>query len=209
MEHSKHKPNLPLPSTSRLASLNECVYSIAMTLLVLNVKIPDIPKGEAAQILPGIIFGLLIRLHDYLISFMVLGSFWIASHQQLNYIQHVNRPYLWINLITLMFITLIPLSASLVGDYGGQQFSVLFFNSHLLIINLFFWLNRCYAKKNRMLKPEFDSQWVHHVNETDSLLNFGLIVWSSLWAFFDPHWAKLPFLLVPLTPILARRIAKL
>jgi uncharacterized membrane protein len=208
MDNSK-KNNLSLPSTSRLESLNECVYSIAMTLLVLNIKVPDVPKAAAAQILPAMSLGLLIRLHDYLISFLVLGSFWIVSHQQLNYIRHVNRPFLWINLITLMFVTLIPLSASLVGDYGDQQFSVLFFDTHLLIINLLFWLNRYYAKIKQMLKPEIDSKWVLRVSDIDSLLNFVLIFWSIFWSFFDPHWCKLPFLLLPLTPMLARRLAKL
>ncbi len=164
-----------------------------MTLLVLNVKLPNIPSTEAAQILPSLIFGMLNRLHDYLISFLVLGSFWISSHQQLHHIRHVNRPLLWINLIILMFVTLIPFSASLIGDYGRQQIAVLFFDTHLLIINLLFCFNRYYARTNDLLKFDHDLDWVMKIGSIDGLLNFILILCSIFWSFLIPTGASYRF----------------
>ncbi|BAY50297.1 hypothetical protein SAMD00079811_79260 (plasmid) [Scytonema sp. HK-05] len=209
MHTSNPKPNPLLPSTRRLEALSDCVYSIAMTLLVLNVKLPNIPAAKVAHVLPEAILGLISRLHDYLVSFLVLGSLWLISHQQFHYIRNVNRTLLWINLLILMFITLIPFSASLVGDYGDQQISVLFFDGHLLVLNLLFLLNRYYAINRKFLEPAIDPVWRKRIGNQESLLNFALIAWSIVWSFFSPRWSQLPFLLMPFTPIFARNLVKI
>ncbi|BAY28053.1 DUF1211 domain-containing protein [Calothrix sp. FACHB-156] len=209
MHTSNSQPNSLLPSTRRLEALSDCVYSIAMTLLVLNVKLPDIPAAKVADILPAVILGLSSRLHDYLVSFLVLGSLWLISHQQFHYIRNVNRTLLWINLIILMFITLIPFSASLVADYGEQQISVLFFDGHLLLLNLLFLLNRYYAINRKFIEPGINPLWRKRIGNKESLLNFALIAWSIIWSFFSPRWSQLPFLLLPFTPILAKKLVKM
>ncbi|MBD2681312.1 MULTISPECIES: TMEM175 family protein [Nostoc] len=206
MQTSNTKSNSLLPSSRRLEALSDCVYSIAMTLLVLNVKLPNIPAAKVAYILPEFILGLTSRLHDYLVSFLVLGSLWLVSHQQFHYIRHVNRTLLWINLLILMFITLIPFSASLVGEYSNQQISVLFFDGHLLVLNLLFLINRYYAINHKFLETGIDPAWRKRIGNAESLINFGLISWSIVWSFFSPQWSQLPFFMMPFTPIFAKKL---
>ena len=100
--------------TDRLETLADGVFAIAMTILVFEITVPDLATGELDQ-LGSKLLALWPKLLAYVISFIVLGIFWIGHHNQFAFIRRANRTFLWLNIVFLMLIAFIPFSAALLG----------------------------------------------------------------------------------------------
>ena len=91
---------------NRIAALSDGIFAIAMTILVLNISIPD--KETVNQI--GLFNALLnqgVEFYTFLLSFVLLGIFWGIQHKQMNIIQKTDSTFIWLNILLLMFICLI------------------------------------------------------------------------------------------------------
>lgn len=73
------------------------------------------------------------RFSTYTLSFIVLGTFWIGNHLLFHFVRKVNRDPLWLNLLFLMFITLLPFSIIYSPHTPIFRFQLLFMESMLLI----------------------------------------------------------------------------
>ena len=113
-----------LLKVSRLEGLTDGIFAIAMTILVLDLKLPG-----SATFLTSAIY---IRLAVYVGSFIILGTLWVAMNFQLGLIERLNRPYLWTNILYLMVICVVPFSASLVAAFPNHPGSISFFAVNLL-----------------------------------------------------------------------------
>jgi uncharacterized membrane protein len=106
-------------SPNRIASLSDGIFAIAMTILVLNITIPD--KELVANI--GLLAALVEQLQEfytYFISFFLLSIFWRIQIKQMSVIEKTNSTSIWLNIQMLMFICLIPFSASLMSTYESR-----------------------------------------------------------------------------------------
>src|SRR5207247_1668547 len=98
--------------------LADGLFSIAMTLLALNIAVPVIAPGEnASALLPGRLLNLFPAIALYAVSFVVLGIYWVAHHGQFRVIDAADRPFLWINILFMMPVTGIVMSALLPPFY--------------------------------------------------------------------------------------------
>src|SRR5215472_17447501 len=89
---------------SRVASLSDGIFSVALTLLVLDLRLPEPATGTLAAMLAA----LRPALWSYALTFAVVGAFWIAHHRMLRHIVGYTRALLWINLVFLALITVVP-----------------------------------------------------------------------------------------------------
>ena len=102
----------PLP-TSRLATLTDGVFAIAMTLLSLDVVAEAANVTDAESLLND----LGPKLFAYALSFVILGLLWNGQHVAFHYTQRTDRAHLWLGIIFLLFIALIPFPATLLGEW--------------------------------------------------------------------------------------------
>lgn len=123
-------------TTGRLLALSDGVYAIAMTLLVLSIDIPDLPRDATASDLSAALIDLLPKFYAFVLSFLLLGAFWMVHHRQFHRIRYVTGPLLWINILALLFVALLPLSTDLVGEYGHQTLASVVFDVNLLCIGV-------------------------------------------------------------------------
>ncbi len=184
-------------STKRVEALTDGVFAIAMTLLVLNLEIPTMPKGAAAQVLPKLVLGLWPNFFNYALSFILLAIFWIVHHRQFRYIKFIDHKLLWINILGLMFIALIPFSTSLIAEHGDVQVAALFFECNLLAIGSIFYMHWSYATgKRHLIDPNLSAQTIllnkkrNLVTPTISLVCIGL-------SFLTPDWSEVPYFAIP------------
>lgn len=143
--------------TDRIKALTDGVFGIAMTLLVLDVK-ESAGQGQAfwEQFRP-----ILDKLFPYIISFLILGIYWTGHHSQFYFIKHTTRMHLWLNIILLLFVALIPFSASLLSEKKLSQFSVFVYGSNLIAVLLAFYAQWWYATHNhRLIDPKLDNRIV-------------------------------------------------
>ena len=138
-------------SKSRVEFLIDGVFAIVMTLLVLEIAVPQLSHSEAQLELPRRLLEMWPLLLSYVTSFMILGFFWITHEDMLHYIKRANRVFLWVTIFYLMFVAFVPFSTSLIGEYGDQQISVIIYGINVIIAG--FWINVqwWYATKDRHL----------------------------------------------------------
>ena len=128
-------------SKKRVELLTDGIFAVVMTLLVLDISVPQISSSHDAidsaavgtKLLNGL-FDLWPKLFSFGISYILLAIFWLAHHRQFYYIKHVNRTLIWINFIFLMATCLLPFSASLLGEYSQQQVSIFVFGANSIMI---------------------------------------------------------------------------
>lgn len=138
-------------SKSRIETLTDGVFAIVMTILVLEITVPQISHSETAIELPKQLLKLWPVIQSYGTSFIILGFFWIAHDYQFHYVKRANRTFLWITIFYLMFIAFVPFSTSLIGEYGDQQISVIIYAVNISIIGFWEYIRWKYATKDHQL----------------------------------------------------------
>jgi uncharacterized membrane protein len=138
-------------SRDRIITLTDAVLAIVMTLLVLEIVVPELSRSEAATELPKRLLGLFPDVWSYATSFIILGFFWIGHDDQFHYIKRVNRTLLWLTIFYLMFIAFIPFSTALIGEYGDQQISVIIYGINIIIVVVWAYLQWKYVTKEHRL----------------------------------------------------------
>lgn len=120
----------------RTMNFSDAVFAIALTLLALEIRVPEIPAGSVATLLPAKLVELLPKFYSFLLSFWIVGLYWLAHHHTLRYISGYDRRLLLINLLFLMWIVVLPFSSSLLGEYANQQIVVIIYALNLALIGL-------------------------------------------------------------------------
>ncbi len=119
-------------SIERLTALSDGVFAVAMTLLVLDLRVPVSAAGSAASNhgLAEALLRLGPSFAAYLLSFTMLGTFWLAQHTLLGILGGCDRTLTWISLGFLFVVSLLPFSAALLAH-----------NVHLDLAVGVYWLN--------------------------------------------------------------------
>jgi uncharacterized membrane protein len=122
--HAPHESGVDQSrEVARIAAFSDGVFAIAITLLALQIQVPAGSAGtvhvahELADLWPNFL--------SFLISFFVIGSYWVAHHRLFAVIERYDRRLIWLNLLTLLFIVLMPFATSLVGEHGDQPAAVI------------------------------------------------------------------------------------
>src|SRR5215831_18223330 len=117
----------------RLNALSDGVFAIALTLLVLDIRVPD---NTLAGDLSTVLVGLAPKLVIYLISFIVIGGAWGSHQRMLSQIKRGDGLLVWFNLLSLLFVTLVPASAVLLGRFPGELIAIACFAADVILIQL-------------------------------------------------------------------------
>jgi uncharacterized membrane protein len=104
-------------SLERLAALSDGIFAVAMTLLVLDLRLPTAAQAHSERDLLMALAALGPQWVTYGMSFLTLGIFWAGQQTQLNHIGEGTRDLTWIHLGFLFAITLMPLSTRLLAEF--------------------------------------------------------------------------------------------
>jgi uncharacterized membrane protein len=100
---------------SRLESFSDGVFSIAATLLVLQLHVPTQEEGDFGRAL----LSQWPTYASYAVSFMTIGIIWVNHHTLFANVTQVDRPLLLMNLLLLLSVSTIPFPTALLGRYIG------------------------------------------------------------------------------------------
>jgi len=138
----------------RIEALSDGVFAIALTLLVLDIRVPirEHVNSEKDLIIE---FGKLMpRLLTYLLSFMTLGIFWTAHSSQFYFIEKSDRNFNWINLAFLLFVTITPFTTAFLSEYIEYRFAVGIYWLNLFLIGIMLIRVLEYADKHNFINTE-------------------------------------------------------
>jgi uncharacterized membrane protein len=155
-----HASTERLVELSRLHGLSDGVFAFALTLLVLDIRVSE---ESLAGELPARLLGLAPRLLVYLVSFVVIGGAWAAHQRMLGQIQRGDGLLVWFNLLSLLFVTLLPASAALLGRFHQIPLAIAVFAADVVLIQLTsLWLWR-HAGKHGLIDPSLDPRVVQGI----------------------------------------------
>jgi uncharacterized membrane protein len=145
---------------TRLDQLADGIFAIVMTVLVFEVRLPLLPPVLDNAALWLELTKLLPVLLSYILSFSLLFTYWRAHHFFISvYAKNIDSMLTNINALFFMLISLIPFSASLLGQYNHNELSVILFGTHIILIGLtLYWLRRYVIYSPHITNPEIS----HH-----------------------------------------------
>ncbi len=161
MNASTQKQFVAFLSTHRLAALTDGVFAIVMTLLVLEISIPEIVPSLAHTELPHRLIELWPQVLSYIISFIILGLFWYLHHMAFHHIKRSDSGLIWLNIVFLMFIALIPFSTALFGSFAKEQLPLIIYISNIIVASIMRLLIWTYATgKHRLVDKDISPRLV-------------------------------------------------
>lgn len=145
----------------RLVFFSDAVIAIAITLLAIEIRLPALPEG--APLAPAL-WALWPRYLSFGISFIVIGTYWIAHHNMFEYIDRYTPTLLWLNLLFLMCIAFTPFPTAVVGEYGTTAGAQIFYAGSVVVtggVKLILWAYA--ARERRLLEGEITAAQIRAV----------------------------------------------
>src|SRR5438477_1525847 len=108
--HNEHKKEFQL---ERLILFSDAVFAIAITLLAIEIKVPELPEGKITEVM--LIQELakeVPKLMGFLVSFFIIGLYWTVHHRMFGFVVNYTPRLLWLNLIFLLSIVLMPFTTA-------------------------------------------------------------------------------------------------
>jgi uncharacterized membrane protein len=138
----------------RIVNLSDGVFAIAITLLVLDIRVPDIPENMVPSQLPGALLSLWPKYLGYILSFVGISAFWLIHHSIFRPIRSYDRILLYLNFLFLMVVAFVPFPTSLLGEYGDHQLPVAIYAATLAVGRLLLTAIHWYSTRNDRLLGE-------------------------------------------------------
>ena len=193
--------------TDRLLALSDGVIAIAITLLVLEITVPEIPPGVSAETLRTLVAEQWNEFVGYVLSFLVIGLYWTLHRRIFVFIEAHDRGILWLNLLFLLFVAFVPYGTSVFSTYP-TRLGVSVLAAVLALTGLSLALLWMYASRNRLLQEGLTSRVVT-IQATRYLVSPLVFLLSIVVAAFDSTVAVLTWgLLLPINAILNSRLVE-
>ena len=206
----RHYNELAGRRLDRIAALSDGVFAIAMTLIVLEIRVPDAGPVRSEQDLWSALLTLGPRLVTYLLSFLTLGIFWSAQQTELNLFATADRDLSWLQLAFLATVALMPFSTSLLADFITFRLALVAYWANIFLLGVIVYLALIYAEGHGLLNKDTTPKMTSVIKRR-IIAAQGLYAFGALLCFVNPLWSivfivvvQLNFAIAPKIPILSR-----
>lgn len=199
-ERSKHEVEF-----GRIVAFSDGVLAIAITLLVLNLNVPQVSSDDAGALAEGLV-DLLPHVFAYALSFAVIGRYWIIHHRFFGNLDGFDGRLMTANLLYLSLIVLVPFSSDLLGTYGENSTAVMAYAAIIGLAAVVNWLMIRYALGEDLIRADARAA----TEPFGSAAAFGVagaFLVSIPVALLSPLAAQLTWLLAVLSVRRQRRVA--
>jgi uncharacterized membrane protein len=193
-------------SSERVVFFSDAVFAIAMTLLVLEIKIPELPEDQVGT--PAFREALLEQiphLFGYGLSFLFIAIIWMSHHNIWKFITSITSGLMWLNVLLLLVVAFMPVPTALIALYGPESrippIAYALSAASLGLLNLAIWT---YAHRRGLLstdvEPDLYVMVRRHLWLSPAVFLASAVVavfsplaamysWSSMWlVFFGSRW---------------------
>ncbi len=123
-----------MTTKARVEALVDGIFAVSMTLLALDIKLPDGVSIESNADLIRQFAAISQLLEVYVLSFAVLAMFWVAHSYQFHLVELVDKPLLWMNFAFLLLTTTVPFTTNVVSAHGKLAAAVTVYAANLLLL---------------------------------------------------------------------------
>lgn len=208
-EAARRRPATNGRDRDRIVNISDGVFAIVITLLILDIQVPEIPPDLVSRELPGQIATLGPKFLSYAITFLVIAVYWQAHHRIFGHITGYDRTLIWLNFLFLLAISFLPFPTSLLGEYSEEQISVVIYAANAAIASLLLASISWYATAgHRLVTPDLDHVTTRQ-RRMQALAVPAVFILSIGISFFSPAAAMYSWMLLfttgPIQKVLSRR----
>ena len=177
---------------NRLEAFSDGVFAIVITLLILNVKLPEVSYDN----LPTGLTDMFPTLFVYVLSFLLIGMYWVFHHYFMTFIAEVDGVLLWLNILFLLFISFLPFPTMMLGKYPFTILPIVIYGCNLILVNVTAFILLLYLRRNKNLTNALFTPAVYSIQIKMYLLINGLYFVNIILSFFMPKFSVYLFALI-------------
>ena len=148
---------------TRLDQLSDGIFAIVMTILVFQIELPELWGPVTNLGLWLEVEKLLPLALSYVLGFALLFTYWRAHHFFISiYAKNIDSMLTNINALFFMLISLVPFSASILGQYSKNELAIIIFGTHIILIGLcLYWMRSYVLYSPHIHNPEISKREIH------------------------------------------------
>jgi uncharacterized membrane protein len=176
--------------TARVEAFSDGVFAIAITLLILEIKVPHLPEGAGSADVFRALCGLWPSYLSFIASFAVILIMWVNHHGLFKMVRHADSRFMFANGLLLMLVTFVPFPTALMAEYldrAGANAAVAFYNGTFILISTAYcllWISA--SHKRRLLHDHVTDDQIARVSRA-YYMAFPIYVTATLVALWNPY----------------------
>jgi uncharacterized membrane protein len=194
-------------SVERLAALSDGIFAVAMTLLVLDLRVPAIEAVHNESDLWHGLVALAPRLLMFMMSFLTLGIFWVGQQTQLNHLARSDRGLSWIHILFLFAVSITPFSTTLLAEFIQYRLALVVYWLNIALLGSTLYLSWLYASQKNLVKHDMPAE-VPLAIKRRIIIAQGLYASGALLCLISPYWSIAFIVLVQLNYAVAPRLLR-
>jgi uncharacterized membrane protein len=148
----------------RIVFFSDAVFAIAITLLTIEIKVPELEPQLLTAELPHAILSLLPEILVYAQTFVLIGIYWQAHHRMFRAIVRYDQMLIWLNTLFLLCVAFIPVPSATLGRYYNQPSAIVFYGLCLALtslVSLLMWTHA--TRRHRLVKAELSKASIQDI----------------------------------------------
>jgi len=200
----------------RLILFSDAVFAIAITLLVIEIKIPELERDAVSDTaLLHALGNLIPKFVGFIISFLLIGLYWAVHHRMFGFVTSYDGRLRFLNLMFLFFIALMPFSTGFYSEYAGSE---LLFKRQLKVPMTFYVLNICCVgivnylmwryitnPKHKLTEPPIDPVMAGYAKARAIMVPTIFLSMLPVAYFIDVKYAVYMPMLIPIVMRISKR----
>jgi uncharacterized membrane protein len=139
-------------SIERINALSDGLFAIAMTLIVLDVRVPSQSAIRTEGDLARALGALAPQMATYVMSFLTLGIFWVGQQAQLNQLKQADRDFTWIQLGFLATVAVLPFTTRLLAEFVTFEVALVIYWLNIVALGALLYASWFYAERAGLVK---------------------------------------------------------
>lgn len=194
---------------SRMRFMADIVFATSMTIMILNLDIPEIEHISSTKALTTFMLKQLSGMGVFFIAFVTVAVYWMKHLEHFGATLKVDQSYMWFQLMFLAFIMLIPFWSTYVGEAPDNVAFKVFLSLNMVLIGVFSYLSMNYAAnpKHRLISDTVSDDDIKEAKK-QILAEPAIAILGAGLAFVNPVYWDVSFILIPILFIARKKLIK-
>jgi uncharacterized membrane protein len=188
----------------RVVFFSDAVFAIAITLLVIDLHVPDLPGDASSQAVADALLDQAPRYFAFFLSFAVIGAYWLTHWRRFLLIQRVNQRLVIINLALLGSVAFIPFPTALIAQFGDQVTTAIYALS-ITATGLLSGGEWLYAERAGLIDPRLSKPTIRHYLVRGLVVPMVFLASLVVLVLFGPRACQLSWIAIPLVQVAVER----
>lgn len=190
----------------RIIFFSDAVFAITITLLTFNIKLPKELPANVATDLSSYLVGLVPEYQNYVVSFLVIGVYWIGHHHFFRYIKRYDYFFVFLNIGLLMCVAFLPFPTEVLDSFSYKRSAVMFYAGSMAMTGLMnTWIWKYASYRHRLVDGDLTPQRIRTLTRRALIppLVFSISIGIAL---FSPTMAAASWGAIALVYIVSEKI---